>query len=224
MEEKILAIEEIKTIPELYPRSKVSWLTAYDYSQKMKAGEVFPPVVVAYYNNEYILVDGWHRIEALKILGEKYVRAQIIKPKDEKEIYIQAVKLNLRHGRPLSPYEKALIVKKLEGFNFTKEQISDILKIPLDSLERFVAERVKRVSIGKEVVVKKVLSNVELPPDFDTSIQENLSARNQIKLLDELTILLENNLIEIDNEQVKDRLIKVYSLIQDILAKLGLIE
>jgi ParB-like chromosome segregation protein Spo0J len=227
MNEKILSIEEIKTIPELYPRTKVDWLTAYDYSQKMRAGEVFPPITVAHYNNEYILVDGWHRIEALKILGEKYIRATVIKVKDEREIFVQAVKLNITHGRPLSPYEKALIIKRLGEMNFTKEEISQIVKIPLDKIEKFVVERVRKVTVGtetKEVVLKKIISKVELPEDFDTELQESLSVRTQVKLLDELIVLLENNLIEIENDKVKERLIKAYSLIQSLFEKMGVIK
>jgi DNA-binding XRE family transcriptional regulator len=48
--------------------------------------------------------------------------------------------------------------------------------------------------------------------------------RTQVKLLDELIVLLENNLIEIENEKVKERLIKVYSLIQSLFEKISVIK
>jgi len=62
----VLAISELKLDKRLYPRIKIGWLTAYQYAQAMRAGSVFPPIMVGEYQGEKYVVDGWHRVEAKK--------------------------------------------------------------------------------------------------------------------------------------------------------------
>ena len=51
-------LNEICFDEELYPRSQYHWAVAYDYAQSIRAGSVFPPIVLAMYKNKKILVDG----------------------------------------------------------------------------------------------------------------------------------------------------------------------
>ena len=68
-------LNEVFFDEELYPRSKYSWQTAYDYAQSMRVGAKFPPIILALFNNKKYLVDGKHRIEALKLLKKESVKA-----------------------------------------------------------------------------------------------------------------------------------------------------
>ena len=124
----LVKVSELVFDSELYPRNKVSWLTAYSYSQAMRAGEVFPPIRVGLFQGKKYVVDGWHRVEAKRLLGEEYVEAVVKRYNDFKSMFVDAVKYNISHGRALSVQEKARIIHKLEEFQFTPAEISQIVK------------------------------------------------------------------------------------------------
>src|SRR6266567_1079227 len=58
-----------------------------------------PPILVQECNSR--VVDGMHRLEAAKLLDEKYIRARFVNCTDQ-EAFILAVKSNTLHGLPLS--------------------------------------------------------------------------------------------------------------------------
>jgi len=43
---QLLKIDELIFDEERYPRIKVGWLTAYQYAQAIRAGSIFPPILV----------------------------------------------------------------------------------------------------------------------------------------------------------------------------------
>jgi hypothetical protein len=54
--------------------------TVVRYSASLAAGVEFPPVTVALVDGVPVLVDGWHRIEALLAIDRHMVEAVIVKP------------------------------------------------------------------------------------------------------------------------------------------------
>lgn len=136
---QVLKICNLKFDQEIYPRIKTSWLTAYQYAQSMRAGSVFPPINVGKLNEELYVIDGWHRVEAKKILGEEYIEAIIKDYKDKKEMFEDAIRFNTTHRRSSSFEKKVRLIKKFEseGLKFEIEKISEITRIPMDKVERF---------------------------------------------------------------------------------------
>jgi len=63
-----------------------------------------PPISVADVNGTLLLVDGWHRLEALKRHEREYVPAYVFKATEE-EAQWKAASANLKHGLPLKPRE-----------------------------------------------------------------------------------------------------------------------
>ena len=65
-----ITLASIVTLPEMQPRTIGLHLpTLRRYKQAMEAGEVFPPILLAGVNGALVLVDGWHRLEAMRALG-----------------------------------------------------------------------------------------------------------------------------------------------------------
>lgn len=74
------------------------------YASVYKAGDAMPPVTVARIGQGLVLVDGWHRIAALKSLGCPEVSA-VIKEATEAEARWMAAKANTEHGLQLKSSE-----------------------------------------------------------------------------------------------------------------------
>ena len=81
--------------------------TVRNYAIEMENDAIFPAVLVANLNGVYHLIDGFHRVEALRYLGINRVRARIIKVKSLDEARYEAVKANCSNGKPLTNKEKA---------------------------------------------------------------------------------------------------------------------
>lgn len=214
----MVKVSELVFDDELYPRNKVDWLTAYSYSQAMRAGEVFPPIRVGLFQGKKYVVDGWHRVEAKRLLGEEYVEAVVKRYSDFKEMFVDAIKYNISHGRPLSVQEKVRLIHKLEEFKLDLAEISRIVKIPIDKIESFKM-RVVYGPNGKPVFLKSVVAKADVPEEVKVRVdQDKFNVRDAYGLLRQLAELLESGaLVFGDDDRLKELAVKVYSLLGEAL-------
>jgi len=213
MKSKIIKISEIKFDRELYPRTMVNWQTAIAYQAAMQNGAVFPPIVVAILNNEYILIDGAHRLEAYKRNKETDIKVLVdLTIGTRKQAYLAALKANMQHGKQLTIYERMLAVQKLKEFKVEFTEISKLIHVRPQNLKNFVGKRITYTMGGKEVIVKKPLmhkAGMNMTTE-QINAQEGYAQSSQSDLIDELISLLENDLID---ENVYPKLQKLAALI-----------
>lgn len=99
-------LASIVTLPEMQPRDKgLNLPTLRRYKQAMEAGEVFPPILLARVNGALVLVDGWHRLEAMRALGEWQVVAVVREARSMAEARLWGYEANRKHGLPLTKAE-----------------------------------------------------------------------------------------------------------------------
>ena len=224
---KALNTDNLVLDMKYYPRIKVNWLTVVDYSESIKAGAKFPPIVVTNWNKKYIVVDGFHRLEAYKKNNIPVIQAEIIKAESEADIFKEAVKRNAIHGRALSPYEKRLIlIRGVKEFNLKKIELQDLIFIRAEKFEKFVGNKAKSVFSGKELgehmeIFKSPTAETINEKDFSSEelneIKEEekvLYGMNQISLLKNVLFLLKNNLINKEREDIKEVLKEIQSEIE----------
>jgi hypothetical protein len=72
--------------------------------QVYKSGRKVQPIAVAEVGGRPVLVDGWHRVEAMRRLGRETADA-IVSPMGELEARWKAAEANLSHGLRLKPRE-----------------------------------------------------------------------------------------------------------------------
>lgn len=208
---KLLKISELTCDEKLYPRIKLGWLTAYQYSQAMLSGSEFPPITVGSFEGKMYVVDGWHRIEAKKLLKEEYIQANVKTYDSFKDMFVDAVKLNSVHGRPLSVQEKVRIIELLKQYGIEKEQITEIVKIPVDKIERFSTRAIVKpngtIEYLKSVTAKSGVSDVP---------QDVFSVRNVESLLAQLAELLKSESFAFE-EKAQGLAAEVYNLLGEKL-------
>ena len=214
---KLLKISELVFDSELYPRLEVGWQTAYQYTQAMRAGSVFPPILVGSFEGKLYVVDGWHRIEAKKLLKEEYVEAKVKRYSDKQEMFVEAINLNSIHGRPLSTQEKVRLVWKLEQMEFDPKEISKIVKVPIDKIDVFRA-RVITGPNGKPVFLKSPVAKANAEDSDKLSVDMSLMNVSSVAhLLKQLIALLEGNVFPLEAGETKELTVRLYALLGERL-------
>ncbi len=210
---RIIPINKVKIEKETYPRIGVDWITCARYYNALKSGAKFPPIIVAQSDKQYFLVDGAHRLKAFKDNKETHIQVEILKGLTKEQIYLEAVKRNIIHGKQFSTQEVTSICITLEKWNLSQQEISEIVRIPTDKISPFVAKRMTRITETQEDIALKAplrnLSQKELEFEPD---QSRIFGMNQTQILDSVIKLLENNWIERDNKIVIKKLNQIHQL------------
>lgn len=218
-EQKLLAISQITEDAELYPRNHYNWFLGNKYAKAMRTGSIFPVVTVAYFAGKYYLVDGKHRIAALKINKEANVQAEILKGLSRAKIFAEAVKRNVVHGASLSTQETANCISKLRDLKFSDLQISKIVNIPANKIEKFVADRITSNITGEEIVLKaplKHLAGVTITDEI-AGTQQVYAAQSQVHVINQMLTMLETNTFNTRNPIVMNKLKMVHKLIKELV-------
>ena len=215
---KRIDVEDVKFDEEIYPRVQMSWQTAYDYSESMKTGAKFPPIVVALFKKQLFVIDGYHRLTAYKTVKVKTIDAEVLIGLNKKQMFEEAIRRNISHGRVLSPYEKRRIALKLRQMKYPLSAVSELIQVPLDKLESFVGQRLISSTTGKTIVKSglKHLAGMSVSDDNMFRIGETekgMFSRNQVGLIEQLISLITNGLIDRENEDVDSKLRELKKLI-----------
>lgn len=218
---EIVQVKDIVVDSELYPRTSYAWHTALAYQQRMENGEKFPLITLARLNGTLYLIDGKHRLEAIKSLKqldkkgnrvkprEKYIKAEVMTGMTKQEIYIEAINRNSKHGLPFTAYDKARMIIKLRDLKIPELKISKIVGMPIASMKTFESRKMMNTFGGKVIALKKPLrffaGTISNEEDMET-IQTNMGGESQFQIIHELVILFENKLINLKDPNVKNEL------------------
>jgi len=132
MGKRTVALSAISIDDTLYPRKEMD---EENIERLRGVGPKFhTPIVVS---ENLVLVDGRHRVEALKLDGLTEVEVEVFKYLSDAALLEHAVELNCEHGLQLSPAEKKTWLKQvwLPGVNMS--WLARVLGISVRSLERW---------------------------------------------------------------------------------------
>lgn len=211
----IIPISKIVVDEEIYPRNKWSWQQAYTYANAMRMGEKFPPICVALSKGAYVLVDGKHRLEAHsqiqsgtkgkpKSSKNKLVQCEVLHGLTMKEIWLESVKRNMKNGLPFSAFDKVKIIKKLQDWKFSAQKISEVVMLPVDKVAGLNLTKMTHTISGDTIALKGTVKNVAgttVADNFD-SVQEDFEGSSQQRLLADVCVLIENNLLNLNHNLV----------------------
>ena len=142
---KTLKISNIVVDERIYPRHRLNDSIVREYAKKMDAGKTFPNIEIAYFKKKYIIVDGWHRLEAQKFRGEEFILTDIKDNyTDISEIIVASFRANEKHGLRLSELDKIKTAKVLINMDFDIEQITELTGITIKDVKKKVIPEFKR--------------------------------------------------------------------------------
>lgn len=188
-----LAIEDIVIDESLYPRNGVSEFNIQRLALAGEAGAKFPPIVVEIKTHR--LVDGRHRLEVYK--RKNVTRVDVIEKKyaNDADLFADSVRLNIGHGAPLDQYTIRNAVLRLEAFGYKREQIAEVVRMPIERIER-IERGFANTPAGEPIALKGGLSHLRgttLNAD-QQQINRRYSGGKAVFHLRQLCELIENDM------------------------------
>ena len=161
--------------------------------------------------NRYQVLDGEHRVRAIKKLGMPLVRVEVRRLSDEEADFL-AMQINEMHGKRLSQMEEALHIKKqIERYGYTQEKVAELynrsqpwvndrLKLVEDSSDELLnafSTRVLNLAKAREIAE---LPKEEQPQVVEKIVDAGLSSRQ--------TEALVHTLKEVETPEGKQRILE----------------
>ncbi len=179
-----------------------------------------PPPALATVNQKLIIVDGWHRIKAFQRLKMQTVRCEYLGEMDSISAFAEAARRNMSHGRKLSWHERLLIYYRLRDANWSLEKIEDVIHVPAGQIKRLAAGQI--IKAGDErVVLKSAIKNLAMDGKTHTAremdAQSIFAAGDQLKLIQELTMLIEKKWLNIRDKKIQNATRKLYLLLRPLV-------
>ena len=106
------AISDIKIDAALQPRAALDEHLVSEYAEAMQAGSYFPAIKVFHFDNEYWLVDGFHRYNAAEKNGDTQIEIDIHEG-NRRAALLYSVGANATHGLGRMIEDKRRAVQKL---------------------------------------------------------------------------------------------------------------
>ena len=195
----------IKKIREdLYPRDKINDSKVEEYKQYVG---VLPPIVI---NQDDVLIDGAHRLHAYDQAKQKEIECNVLKTKDDDDLFLKAVELNAKHGYQMTQKEKKKHIVRLYKKIFDKsaktynnERLKETFSIPDSTFSLWVKDLDDEVENQRnELVLNLVLSNINYDDIAkECGLKSKSSVSERMKKIDQfLQESSENPELEIPND------------------------
>ncbi len=104
IETRCVPVDSLCLDPRFQMRMRLDRGTVDRYAHVYSSGNTMPPIRVAVVNGAAIVVDGWHRVAALRRLGVRDTAAEVVTTSIQEALWM-AAQANLGHGLPLKPRE-----------------------------------------------------------------------------------------------------------------------
>lgn len=229
-----ISLSKIVTNAGTQSRAKIDENVIAEYADKMKEGEVFPPVVVFHDGLEYYLADGFHRFFAAKKCGSPGITCDV-KQGTLRDAILYSFGANDKHGLQRTSLDKRKAVTAMlldiEWQDWSDREIARQCGVshPFVSALRKELNKPKaetKMNIrGKQTVRTEKPKQEEEEPQIDEAAveQETIQAaitelqKNNEELQDQLTVAMAASIDDIQKE-------KAESVIRDLRAQLRAVE
>lgn len=199
-ETKTLFIKDLKLDQGFQARSRINLQVVKDYENSICAGAMMPPIKVVKTANEFILVDGFHRLLAYRNLGRDRIEAKVIAG-DHATALRHAVSANQTHGLQRSRDDKVrAVVMALNDFELSCESDRALGKLCGVS-HTFVAS--VRDQLGKEKSISKFSRKTGTAPRHEVESTPPLELTDDPTFNPEAELI---NILTVENDQLKDQI------------------
>ena len=164
-----LPIKDIVKDEDIYPRRTESPKTIEAYTEALKAGAKFPPILVQRISTkdgkEYtVFLDGLHRAKAYEKTGRKSIEAEYWKKEvlNREEwltrLQLESAKRNAAHGDRLGTEDKKYQARKIceKNPDITEQEIADALGVSRQTVGNWVTDIKLMQKAEREAIVHKL--------------------------------------------------------------------
>jgi hypothetical protein len=125
---KVMNINALVLDPRLQSRVEIDEATVSEYTENIKAGDEFPPVLVYFCGINYWLTDGYHRYHAHKRADKASILCDVVHG-TQRDAILHATSVNSKHGmRRTSADKRKAVMTLLEDFEWMDWSNSQIAR------------------------------------------------------------------------------------------------
>lgn len=213
-----IKISKIALDYDIYPREHLNAYHVDEIVEALKAGTRMPPIIID--QSTFKVVDGWHRIEAIrKQLGDKAsIEAELKEYEDEAAMFADSIRLNASHGQRLSRMDEAHCIAKAAEFKLKPAIVASLLNITAERAEVLVSRRLASSDEGT-IVLKGSTAHLAGQRLSESQVEYNHKAGglNQTFYINQIIAMIEGDAVDWDNEQVTSGLKKLMELLEESL-------
>ena len=211
---KKIKVSEVIFDGNLYPRSQIDSIHVEQMYQAHQCGWIPDPIRVC--KDTLKLIDGVHRVTFLKrFLGDDAeIMAEYQTYADDKERYLDALRLNAKHGKFLYGNEKVNAIKKGLELGIDQDMVASALNMTADKISAIVTKKIVKIrNTPFKEALKHSTQHLSGKPITKKQAEGNKSApgTRQVVAIFQVRNLIEHDLIDMDNARVMEELKLLYS-------------
>jgi len=218
-------VNELVIDMNLYPRGDIDAQTVSYLRQAHEAGaKIDPPLVCA---KTLRVVDGVHRVTMYRRVYDNDHEIEVIEKHyaTDAELLLDAMRLNAKHGRQLTRYDRTRCVLLAERLGVPLDEIASALSMTVEAVGALRSDRVGRMHVAKsseDIPLKRTIRHFagRSITKGQAEAQQKLSGMEQAFYANQLIILIDNRLLDTANERLMERL----AILRDKLIELELPE
>lgn len=202
----------------LYPRAQINPHNVAALCDARAAGATFAPVVIDKHTRR--IVDGFHRVKCEQRCGGPDAMVSVVEKTypDEKEVLLDAIRLNAQHGQKLSPFDRARCILLAEELQVDTMALAGALSIPVTKIGELRAA--KSAKVGKlDVPIKRTIAHMAGRQLSKPQAEANkkLGGMAQLFYVNQLITLLESGLLNTADNELMEGLAHLYSLLGPVV-------
>jgi ParB-like chromosome segregation protein Spo0J len=206
----------------LYPRSQVDGSHVQRLSEALLAGETLPPIIV---DESGRIIDGFHRRRAvMRAYGdEAEIEVEVRHYANERERYLDALRLNARHGKGITGAELTGAILKSEQFKLEPKVVASALGITTDRISIILQTKVAHIkqavtAHGAKVPPKRSVHHLagKTLTRSQAEAMDMLPGQPQSLLIRQIIKLIETGSLDLENEKVSSELIRLRELLNSL--------
>lgn len=231
-----LPVSALKIDERIYPRSQIDRFLVYRYSDVLQTGtrldEARDPIRAWRRNGDYVILDGAHRCEAYRqVFGPDHTIKVLVHAEEEfaneAEAALAALRFNSQHGKPVAPYDVALIYARFREHGITIEQVADAANMTVARVERILERRLALGPLELSVETRSFvplkrpaihLAGAQLTGD-QVDYQRKAVGLAQLRLIKEVIRLIDTRTIDLSNRDVMAALRALHRKLTVLLAE-----
>ena len=194
----------------MYPRASVDGQHVHYMVAALEAGATLPPMIIDKKSRR--IVDGFHRYRAYRRTEVEEVDVIEKTYKDDKALFLDAVRFNAGHGRSLTTFDRTHCIIRANELRVDEELLAGALCITMDALGELRTGNTGRLRAvgggGQSVPLKRTIRHMagRTLSKAQGEANDKLSGMEQAFYVNQIITLIETNLLDRDNEQLMARL------------------
>ena len=221
---KRLRLGELVEDFDLYPRQQVDGTHLAAMREAYEAGAVLPAIVIDAVSRR--ITDGFHRRRVLRAAhGDEHV-VQVIAREypNEGAMFLDAVRMNAKHGRNLSPFERRRCIQKCKRFRLRAKAMAQALGMRPETFRAMGEGRTAQVidrgqSKPTAVILKRTVEHMsgQTLTHQQREANDRLGGMRQTYYVNQVLLLVESDLLDRSDDGLMEAIGKLHGALSGLL-------